>query len=66
MKNTFFEAMKALNVQKDFELINKFKKAFITTPSFINSFNNYLNNFNEIKNVYEEFLDKPEVSRIKI
>ena len=62
----FFEAIKALNVQNDFELINEFKNAFITSPSFTNSFKNYLNNFNEIKNVYEEFLDKPEVSRIKI
>ena len=59
----FFEAMKALKVQNDLDFIYKFKNAVIP---FTNSFNNYLNNFKEIKNVYEEFLDKPEVSRIKI
>ena len=62
----FFENMKALNVQNDIELIEEFKTAFVTAPSFANSFSNYLNNFKEIKSVYEEFLDKPEMSRNKI
>ena len=62
----FFENMKALNVENDIQLIEEFKNAFIMTPSFANSFINYLNNFKEIKNVYEEYLDRPEVSRNKI
>ena len=62
----FFENMKALNVQNDIELIEEFKTAFLTAPSFANSFNNYLNNFKVIKSVYEEFLEKPEMSRNKI
>ena len=62
----FFENIKALDIQNDIELINEMKTAFITTPSFALSFINYLNNFKEIKNIYEEYLDKPEVSRNKI
>ena len=64
--SNFFENIKALNSDTDESLIDEFKTAFITTPSFGNSFRNYLNNFGEIKNVYEEYLDKPEVSRKKI
>ena len=64
--STFFENKKILNTNNDVDLIQEFKAAFITTPSFANSFNNYLNNFTEIKKVYEEYLDKPEVSRTKI
>ena len=62
----FFDSIKALNVEFDYQLINEFKNAFLTMPSFGNSFRNYLNNFREIKNVYEEYLDRPEVSRKKI
>ena len=50
----------------DFLLIGEFRNAFGTMPSFGTSFRNYLRNFREIKNVYEEYLDKPEVSRKKI
>ena len=64
--SNFFENIKALKSNTDLLLIHEFKSAFITTPSFGNSFRNYLNNFGEIKNVYEEYLDKPEVSRKKI
>ena len=64
--SNFFESIKALKSDTDRLLIDEFKTAFITTPSFGNSFRNYLNNFGEIKNVYEEYLDKPEVSRKKI
>ena len=62
----FFETIKALGVKTDIELIEEFKAAFIGTPEFGNSFSNFLKNFKEIKNVYEEYLDKPEVSRKKI
>ena len=62
----FFETIKAIDVKKDKQLIEEFKAAFIETPAFGNSFTNFLNNFKEIKNVYEEYLDKPEVSRKKI
>ena len=62
----FFENIKALNVKYDIELIEKFKNIFIAMPSFGTSFKNFLNNFKEIKAVYEEYLDKPEDSRKKI
>ena len=62
----FFDAIKSLRVEEDYLLIEEFKNAFMTMPTFGNSFRNYLNNFREIKNVYEEYLDKPEVSRKKI
>ena len=65
----FFELIKILGKESDnndFSLIEEFKSAFGTMPSFGNSFRNYLNNYREIKNVYEEYLDKPEVSRKKI
>ena len=62
----FFETIKAIDVKKDKQLIEEFKAAFIETPAFGTSFTNFLNNFKEIKNVYEEYLDKPEVSRKKI
>ena len=62
----FIYNIKALEEESDDTLIGEFKNAFITTPSFGNSFNNYLKNYKEIKNVYEEYLDKPEVSRKKI
>ena len=62
----FFETIKAFNIKYDFELIEEFKAAFLTMESFGTSFKNYLINFKEIKNVYEEYLDKPEVSRKKI
>ena len=63
----FFENTKALTEENtDIELIFEFQTAFIMTPSFVNSFSNYFNNFKEIKNVYEEYSDRPEVSRNKI
>ena len=62
----FFENMKALQVQNDIEFINELKTAFVTASSFINSFSNYFNNFKEIKSVYEEYLNQPEVLRNKI
>ena len=64
--SNFFDSIKALKSDTDQLLIDEFKSAFISTPAFGNSFRNYLNNFGEIKNVYEEYLDKPEVSRKKI
>lgn len=65
----FFELIKILGKESDnndFSLIEEFKSAFDTMPSFGNSFRNYLNNYRKIKNVYEEYLDKPEVSRKKM
>lgn len=62
----FVKSMKAFNIKNDIDLIEEFKNVFVMTPSFANSFSNYLNNFKEIKNIYEEYLDKPEVSRNKI
>ena len=62
----FFENMKALQVQNDIEFIDELKTAFVTASSFINSFSNYFNNFKEIKSVYEEYLNQPEVLRNKI
>ena len=62
----FFDAIKSLGAKEDHLLLEEFKNAFMTMPTFGNSFRNYLNNFREIKNVYEEYLDKPEVSRKKI
>ena len=50
----------------DIELIQEFKFAFITTPSFFGSFTNYFIIFKEIKNLYEEYLEDSEVSRNKI
>ena len=62
----FFQSIRVLNIKHDVNLIEEFKVAFATMPSFGNSFNNYLTNFKEIKNIYQEYLDKPEVSRKKI
>ena len=62
----FFESIKAMNVNSDIRLIEEFKAAFISMNTFGTSFRNFLTNFKEIKNVYEEYLDKPEVSRQKI
>ena len=62
----FFENLKIFQVDDDAILIEEFKAAFTTTVAFGTSFKNFLNNFKEIKSVYEEYLDKPEVSRKKI
>ena len=63
----FFENIKILTKKNDdIELIQEFKVAFITTPSFFVSFTNYFIIFKEIKNLYEEYLEGSEVSRNKI
>ena len=62
----FFEKIKKLNINNDIQLINEFKKAFISKSSLANSFINYLNNFKEIKNLYNEHIEKPENSKNKI
>ena len=62
----FFDNIISLSIENDNKLIEELKISFQASPSFGNTVNNYLNNFKEIKNVYEEFLNKPEVSRKKI
>ena len=62
----FFDNIISLSIENDNKLIEELKISFQTSPAFGNIVNNYLNNFKEIKNVYEEFSNKPEVSRKKI
>ena len=66
--SNFFENINALisDNNTEIELIEEFKTAFIMTPSFFNSFSNYFDKFKEIQNIYEEYLDRPELSRNKI
>ena len=62
----FFRVIECLQANDDHQLILEFKNAFGTEVYFGTSFKNFLTNFKEIKSVYEEYLDKPEVSRKKI